>query len=174
VYLPSLVRSHLQGRRIPQGNIDQELASIMTSLYPAACELCRRGILRRGVESSHGQATPDGSAGNGYSLTPFGKAWLKEYKSDDFVPTEPERFGECWRCTKRPSGHSGLCSKNAASKRYVATVRMPIWLAVRCAASAESILLAIASAKSDEEHVLAMYNGAGGLSQGRAPDPWTS
>ncbi|PIU85249.1 MAG: hypothetical protein COS67_08910 [Deltaproteobacteria bacterium CG06_land_8_20_14_3_00_44_19] len=36
----------------------------------------------------------DGGAGNGYSITPFGHIWLKEGGQDDFVPTEPERFGE--------------------------------------------------------------------------------
>jgi len=39
------------------------------------------------------QSAEPGSAGSGYSVTPFGTQWLSESNADLFVPTEPERFG---------------------------------------------------------------------------------
>lgn len=47
----------------------------------AAWRLCLQGILRPGVKQMREQSTEDGSAGNGYSVTSFGRHWLQEQKS---------------------------------------------------------------------------------------------
>src|SRR5262245_5740338 len=94
VYLPNVMRDFLvhQGHDVHQA--DREFRIVSADFYAAGWELCRRGILRPGIRTYGVQETPDGSAGNGYSITPFGSRWLKESDRDDFVPTEPGRFAE--------------------------------------------------------------------------------
>src|SRR4030066_708671 len=73
IYLPNLVRVYLRkekGINSPT-EIEQKMGEIVTSLYPAAWDLCRRGILRPGVYMYGAQTTDEGTAGNGYSVTPF-------------------------------------------------------------------------------------------------------
>lgn len=94
LYLPALVRVHLEKRGVHHHDQEPQLREMMPGLYAAAWDLCRRGILRPGVHSYGAQATADGASGNGYTITPFGKQWLAESDKDDFVPTEPERFAE--------------------------------------------------------------------------------
>ena len=87
-----MIRAYLEQKRIDQ--IDKSLTKLSPLFYNAAWELCRRGIIRPGISEYGAQDTQDGSAGNGYSITPFGQQWLQEDASDDFVPTEPERFAQ--------------------------------------------------------------------------------
>lgn len=94
IYLPHLVRAHLAARGVERDQEERQLREMMPMLYAAAWDLCRRGVLRPGIERYGAQATPDGASGNGYSVTPFGAKWIAETNQDDFVPTEPERFGE--------------------------------------------------------------------------------
>src|SRR3990172_6979245 len=73
-YLPNVMRCYLETvKKVPHHDTDQHLPRISPSFYAAAWELCRRGILRPGLKAYGGQATPDGSSGNGYSVTPLGK-----------------------------------------------------------------------------------------------------
>ena len=96
IYLPNLLRVYLRKEKgiHSQSDIEQKVGEIMTSFYPVAWDLCRRGILRPGIYRYGAQATDDGNAGNGYSITPFGRQWLSEKDHDAFVPTEPERFAK--------------------------------------------------------------------------------
>jgi hypothetical protein len=160
VYLPSLVRTYLQSRGVAHFDVDQELPGMMPMLYAAAWDLCRRGILRPGVESYLGQATADGASGNGYSVTPFGEVWLAEAKSDDFVPTEPERFGEMLAQYQERFGPAFQERAQEAIRCYGAHAYLAC--CTMCGAAAESILLATASAKKNEPEILAMYKTAGG------------
>ena len=96
IYLPALLRVHLERQGIRHHGQEPSLRDMIPGLYAAAWDLCRRGILRPGVHSYGAQATPDGASGNGYTITPFGVQWLAEAEQDDFVPTEPGLFGnEC-------------------------------------------------------------------------------
>jgi hypothetical protein len=96
IYLPALLRVHLERQGIRHHDQEPSLRDMIPGLYAAAWDLCRRGILRPGVHSYGAQATPDGASGNGYTITPFGVQWLAEAEQDDFVPTEPGLFGnEC-------------------------------------------------------------------------------
>lgn len=64
----------------------------LSPVFLDACwELSRRGIIRPNTRDTKGQGS---SAGIGYSVTEFGKQWLKEVDFDDYVPTEPGRFAQ--------------------------------------------------------------------------------
>lgn len=161
VYLPSLVVVYLQNQGLSdQTERDQRAIEMMPPLYAAAWDLCRRGILRPGVEALNAQATADGASGNGYSITPFGQKWLDEATSDDFVPTEPERFGEMLACYRKRYGAPFQERGQEAIRCYGAHAYLAC--CTMCGAAAESILLATAFAKKSEGEVNAMYKGAGG------------
>jgi hypothetical protein len=117
--------------------------------------------LRPGVTHYGAQATPDGGAGNGYSITPFGHIWLKEGGQDDFVPTEPERFGEILEKYKSKFGAGFHERAQQAIRCYGAHAYLAC--CAMCGASAESIILAAAIAKErDEEGILKKYSSANG------------
>lgn len=158
MYVPSVIRLYLRKTMNIASSIteDQELDQLFPVFANAAWELCRRGVLRPGINRYRAQATDEGSAGSGFSMTPFGKQWLSEAQEDIFVPTEPERFAEL---LKRFSVHFGVGFQERAQEAvrcygahaYLACCAM-------CGAAAESILLAAAIAKNhDEEHVLRQY-----------------
>lgn len=76
IYLPSLIRTYLTKRQVDHFEIEKTLEQLSSQFYNAAWELCRRGIIRPGIATYGNQATNDGNAGNGYSITPFGQKWL--------------------------------------------------------------------------------------------------
>ena len=95
VYVPNVIRWHLEQTGLHDSfELDRRVPELSPEFYAAAWELCRRGILRPGVRRMGLQATEQGSAGDGYSVTPFGEQWAAEADRDDFVPTEPQRFGQ--------------------------------------------------------------------------------
>lgn len=94
LYLPNVMRDYVLAQgSVPEHQVEGQLRPLSTFFYAAAWDLCRRGIIRPGIKELGLQATDDGAGGNGYSLTPFGREWLAESDRDDYVPTEPERFG---------------------------------------------------------------------------------
>lgn len=163
VYLPALIRTHLQSQGVQHQEQEQQLRDMIPHFYAAAWDLCRRGILRPGVHSYGAQATDDGNAGNGYSITPFGSKWLEESDRDDYVPTEPGRFAEMLEVFREKFG-PGFYERSQEAVRcygahaYVACCAM-------CGAASESIMLATAIAKSDEEETLRTYRTANGRSR---------
>jgi hypothetical protein len=163
VYLPNVMRDFLvqQGHDIRQA--DGQLQNVSSDFYAAGWELCRRGILRPGVRIYGEQNTPDGSAGNGYSITPFGSQWLKEADQDDFVPTEPGRFAEMLAPFQEHFGPQFYERAQEAVRCYGAHAYLAC--CTMCGAAAESILLATAIAKRDERTVLDAYNTARGRSR---------
>jgi hypothetical protein len=110
-----------------------------------------------------GQSTDDGNAGNGYSLTPFGKTWIEESGHADFVPTEPGRFSAMLKPFESRLGPGFYSRGQEAVRCYGAHAYLAC--CAMCGAAAESILLSIAIAKKDEESVLKMYAGAAGRSR---------
>jgi len=166
IYLPKVIESYLKST-IP--NIDnheeykkeRELSPIFLS---AAWDLCRRGILRPGVRIIGEQETRDGSAGNGYSITPFGLQWIQEAENDSFVPTEPGRFAEMLLPFKDRFGPGFYTRAQEAIRCYGAHAYLAS--CAMCGAAAESILLATAIKKEgDENQVLNMYRTANGRSR---------
>ncbi len=176
IYLPSLMHKHLSTQG--QGRIDSyhEFEKLSPIIYAAAWELCRRGIIRPGVNKHGAQATDDGQAGNGYSITPFGKKWLEEGARDDFVPTEPERFGEMLAPYGKRFGPGFYERAQQAIRCYGAHAYLAC--CAMCGAAAESILLATAIEKEkNESEVLKIYGSANGrykienLIVGKIKDP---
>jgi hypothetical protein len=169
VYLPSIMieytlRESRNNRYIRvQGNQwdANAIADVSPYFYSAAWELCRRGILRPGVARFGEQNTPDGSAGNGYSITPFGRIWLEESNRDDYVPTEPERFAQLLSPYEARFGAGFHERAQQAIRCYGAHAYLAC--CAMCGAAAESIMLALAIAKvQNEESVLRDYKKANG------------
>ena len=132
--------------------------------YDAAWILCRRGILRPGVSTWNKQATLEGSAGNGYSLTPFGKKWIETADLEEYLPLEPGRFAKIINkySYKFGPGFSG----RAQEAIYCYNVHAYLACCSMCGAAAESIMLSIAITKNgDEERVLKIYESAMGRSK---------
>jgi hypothetical protein len=161
-YLPSMVRMYLRKEKgiNSQFEVESELKEMMPVLYGAAWDLCRRGILRPGIREYGAQATDDGNAGNGYSITPFGRSWLQEKDKDYFVPTEPERFAKMLSPYKERYGGSFHQRAQEAIRCYGAHAYLAC--CAMCGAAAESILITTAIAKSDEARVLKEYFSSGG------------
>jgi hypothetical protein len=126
--------------------------------FEAAWELCRRGLIRPGIRESGGQAV---SGGCGYSLTIRGRENLVAGDYDGFVAVQPgalatalekfrDRFGEGFhqRCQE--------AIRCRDSEAWVAAITM-------IGAAAESMLLAVASAKSGKnDAALKAYASATG------------
>lgn len=163
MYLPIVLRGYLseQQKRPPTQIDDREMRELSPHFYAAAWELCRRGILRPGIRIMDAQATADGASGNGYSVTPFGRQWLAEADRDDFVPTEPERFGAILRPLHERLGPGFASRAQEAVRCYGAHAYLACCAMV--GAATESVLLAAAIAiKRDEGAVLREYASAKG------------
>ena len=176
IYLPSSMHVYLGKQNQGMFDAQTEFTKLSPIIYAAAWELCRRGIIRPGVNRHGAQATDDGQGGNGYSITPFGKKWLEERAKDDFVPTEPERFGEMLAPYSRRFGPGFQERAQQAIRCYGAHAYLAC--CAMCGAAAESILLTTAIAKSkNEEEVLKIYGSANGrhkienLIVGKIKDP---
>lgn len=164
IYLPNVMRWALsQGGQEESLAIDRQMGPISPVFYSAAWELCRRGIIRPGVREYQQQATPDGSAGNGYSITPFGRQWASEAERDSFVPTEPQRFAEMIAPYSEQFGPGFHERAQEAVRCYGAHAYLSC--CVMCGAAAESILLAAAARKNGEEQTLKTYASARGRSR---------
>jgi len=158
LYLPHVMREYLiESQNCTLDNIDHNLLKeISPSFYEAAWNLCRRGILRPGIKKYNEQETSEGSAGNGFSITQFGKQWLKEHDKDSFVPTEPERFAQMLGKSGSKFGPGFLERSQEAIRCYGAHAYLAC--CAMCGAAAESILLYLAIAKKKDEHeVLKIY-----------------
>lgn len=144
-----------------QGAIELRMREVSPHFFAAAWELCRRGVIRPGIRTLDSQSTDAGSAGCGYSVTPFGRTWLAEGHADDFVPTEPERFGRLLSPYENRFGPGFHERAQQAIRCYGAHAYLAC--CAMCGAAAESILLSIAIAKTgDESVVLKEYRAANG------------
>lgn len=165
VYLPNVMRAYLKELGVPEHNVQATMESRSDTRWPifyaAGWELCRRGILRPGIMDYRGQATADGASGNGYSVTPFGETWLQEAQEADYVPLEPSRFGRMLADKGQQFGTGFVERAQEAVKAYNAHAFLAA--CAMCGAAAESIVLALAVAKTgSEKKVLDQYVGAGG------------
>jgi hypothetical protein len=162
VYLPAIVRTYLHKEKRIQSQYDQEplVTEMMPMLYAAAWDLCRRGVIRPGINRFGAQATDDGNAGNGYSITPFGKQWLSEKDQDTFVPMEPERFAQMLTPYKDRFGASFYERAQEAIRCYGAHAYLAC--CAMCGAATEAIILAVAIRKANETEVIKEYLTANG------------
>lgn len=131
--------------------------------YDAAWELCRIGVLRPGANTPKGEATGSALfAGDGYSITQFGHAWLAS--PERRVAGDPSRMSEIFLPLAKKYGAGFAQRANEAihchrTSSYLATC-------VMAGAAAESILLAVAIAKiGNEADVLKEYASRSGRSR---------
>lgn len=165
IYLPNVMRkwckvNYGQFGIANEHQSDQLLPAVSPYFYNACWELCRLGVLRPGIHEWGAQSTDDGSAGNGYSLTPFGKQWLSEEDESVFVPTEPQRFATMIAAYAK-FGPGFQERANQAIRCYGAHTYLAC--CVMCGAAAESILLHLAITKEgNEPGVLKKYRASNG------------
>lgn len=134
---------------------------VSTFFYDAAWTLCRRGILRPGISIWGEQDTPEGSAGGGYSLTPFGKEWIKKASHVDYIPIEPGRFAKI--ISKLSPKFGPGFSERAQEAMRCYNIQTYLACCVMCGAASESIILAIAIIKKgNENEILRIYKSATG------------
>jgi hypothetical protein len=125
--------------------------------FEAAWELCRRGILRPSVQFIGGQGSADGT---GYSLTTFGRRWITD-DSQQVLLLGPERISELFGKLSERLGSAFL--QRATEAGHCHAFGLHVACCAMCGAAAESILLAVAVAKSgDEAATLASYRTANG------------
>jgi hypothetical protein len=159
VWLPSLVWQYLPtiGCQANQGEFQQDAAleDIWRAFYDAAWRLCRLGVLRPTVSWARFTGVGMPAAGNGYSYTSNGRAWLKT--SDLlFVPSDPGRYvallsKEAERLGKGFAQRAREAAACHQTDNYLACCAM-------CGAAAESAILQTAIAKTgDEKKVLDVY-----------------
>jgi hypothetical protein len=164
VYLPALMHAYLAQHGIRDSGAERTVVEWSPHFYAAGWELCRRGILRPGIKQMGLQATPEGASGNGYSITPFGRTWIAESDQDDFVPMEPERFGQLLKPFQGRLGPGFASRAQEAVRCYGAHAYLAC--CAMAGAAAESIMLAVAIAKTgDEAMVLGEYATARGRSK---------
>jgi hypothetical protein len=152
-WLPKLDRSG--GRYSSATELEEERC---TPFYNAAWELCRIGVLRPGEFAPRGMSHPK-MFGDQYVITAFGREWLQSAKERPII--DSSRLAQLLNTfsTRFGDGYAQRASE------AVGTYRTANWLAasVMAGAAAESILIALAVAKSgDERRVLKTYNGPSG------------
>jgi hypothetical protein len=163
VYIPNICRAYARDvEKTPSQDIEKRSYELTGGVfYDAAWELCRRGILRPSVRSKNEQSTDDGSAGNGYSITTAGQAWIKDTENTVFIPTEPARVAELIGRFRSDFGDGFFQRAQEAVKCYSATAYLAC--CVMCGAAGESILLSLAIKKSgDEAGVMKLYRSQSG------------
>jgi hypothetical protein len=129
--------------------------------YDAAWELCRIGVLRPGHYAPMGQGEIGSGkfSGDGYSITEFGHMWFA--KADRRMAGDPSRMAHLFASFADAYGRGFAQRANEAIRCH----RTSNYLAacVMAGAAAESILLALAIAKTgDEQQVMKEYASAGG------------
>ncbi|MGY4257383.1 hypothetical protein ACVI1L_004451 [Bradyrhizobium sp. USDA 4516] len=133
------------------------LRQLSSFFYEAAWELARRGLLRPSVREFGGQI--EGS-GDGYSLTSRGREWLND-AGDGLIVLEPTRLAHAFRTLAGRLGQGFLQRASEASQCHALGLNLAC--CAMCGAAAESILLAVAIAKSnDESATLRTYRSAQG------------
>lgn len=125
-----------------------EFNDVWIAFYDAAAELCRRGVLRLGDKCAKARGGPRyATFWDGYSITVAGSEWLKNSTTRN-VPTAPGRYLECLENPGKVLGagflqRAGEAAGCRAYENHLACCAM-------CGAAAESALLAIATAKTDD------------------------
>jgi hypothetical protein len=164
VWVPSLAWSYWSSRidnreRRYHSSSDLEQPHVIP-FYDAVWELCRIGVLRSGEFAPMGM-TMHGSSDR-YTITSFGWKWLREASQRPII--DPSRLAEVLQgFTPRFGG--GYAQRSTEAVRCYRTANY-LSTCVMAGAAGESVLLAIAIARSgDEGKVLAEYKTGNGRSR---------
>ena len=160
IWIAQIVQSYWGQRGISYADLQSEHS---LPFYDAAWELCRIGVLRPGAHTPMGQAAGNALfAGDGYSVTQFGYAWLAN--PERRTAGDPSRMSAIFLpfATKYGAGFEQRALEAIVCHRtssYLATC-------VMAGAAAELILLAVAIAKiGNEADVLKEYASRNGRSR---------
>jgi hypothetical protein len=140
--------------------------------HVALWELCRKGILRPAAIRPVDNPEPFGWR---FAVTPYGEQWLGATSGSEVIPTAYGRFAELLAGHGSRFGGGYLSRSQEAIQCYQAHTYLAC--CVMCGAAAESILLALAIARTgDEARVLREYRTGSGRSRienlliGQQPD----
>jgi len=172
VWIDLVSRQYWDSRGIQISNMSQdEIEPYVAPLYDAAWELCRRGVLRPAAAVPAGQSSANQIGqrinaapffGDGYSLTAWGREWVRKAASErTTMPSAPGRLTEVLHQFKVLFGE-GYAQRAAEA---VSDWRTGNYLSActMAGAAAESILIAAAISKSeDEAKVLSEYRTSRG------------
>lgn len=139
------------------GNWARELSA---PFYAAAWDLCRLGVLRPGPRHHEAQAVGEGQ---GYTLTLAGRAWLEQQSAAAFIPTDGTRTAEMLAAAGPQFGPVYRVRAIEAARCYAAGAYYACCAMV--GAAAESVILAVGSAKLDEAAAEKLYFGHAGRSK---------
>lgn len=173
IYIPHVIEDYLRAQRNrshqPQpyaGPVSYQLDTATNSgpFYAAAWNLCLRGILRPSVTQPQRQFEYAGVIGGGFALTEYGRAWLRDRDPHLPTPTEYGGFG------RQLAGHAARFGDgyHVRSQEALLCYQAQAYYAccAMCGAAAESILLAIATAKTGNgAQVLQEYQTSRGRSR---------
>jgi hypothetical protein len=161
LYPPHVVRTYLEWQRqIPHHEREQILREMAPAFMDAAWELCRRGLVRPGVKNIGEQAVAE----TGYSVTEVGRAALAQMDPADLVVLQPGSLARTFAGFEQRFG-DGFAQRSAEAIRCR---NAEAWLGCcsMAGAAAESILLALAIAKTnDESLVVRTYGQSGGAEE---------
>jgi hypothetical protein len=166
VYVPNIIFNFIKEVVRPpehestwrDGPCARELAPVFSE---AAWELCRRGILRPGIQSLSGQG--DGHTGHGYTVTGFGRDWISRAALTPSV-FDSSRLAQLFESLYQRLGRGFLQRATEAATCH--TLGCHLASCAMCGAAAESILLGVAIAKTgDEPAVLKAYLTSQGRKQ---------
>lgn len=159
VYLDRCVKVYISKHQTQAMVVTQQDRPCYVIFADAVWDLCRKGILRPGINTKNCTAPPS-AANGGFSITEYGKEWLLKYKNDDLLPADPNEFTMLFSNFQTQYGLSYF----RRAKEAVSSFQLGNFLAccVMSGAAAESILLSAAFAYTDKSAVLKEYLSSGG------------
>ena len=170
VYLEVLLWEYMrrhegyQTRNTVSGSDERRMAELAAPFLTAAWELCRRGILRPGHNTfliAFNHTTPE----NVYTLTDFGREWLRRTELAELTAIVPKRFVELLNGFVARFGPGYRSRAEQAVMAYHAQAYLAA--CAMCGAASESIMLALAIERFGEVRVLQDYSRAGGRAKVR-------
>jgi hypothetical protein len=162
LWVPQLAQAYESGRTgRPTTPNDPGAVQWYRSFHDAAWDLARRGILRPGEISPSGFITQGEAKGLGYWITESGRARLEELAGQGWVPVDPSRYAAAMDPFSSNFGPGFRQRAYEAARSYDAGNYLAA--CALCGAAAESLLLALAVAKTrDEIAVLGKYRSGNG------------
>jgi hypothetical protein len=163
IVLPRIADTYLRSIDIPPDRLPNNRSAwqYYRPFYDAAWQLCRSGILRPGRIAPRQMAVAD-ATGDYFSITEFGRRWLVENAAQ--MPSISEDPGRLAQALNSFASRYGPAFAQRATEAALCH-RLGAYLAacVMSGAAAESIFLAVAIEKSqDEEATLKAYSVPGG------------
>jgi len=175
IWIDRVAEDYWRARGHPVNELQQDdKEPLVAAFYDAAWELCRRGVLRPGAAMPAGQKSAGQLGqlvnaapffGDGFSLTAWGREWVGKAASERvIVPSDPGRITQVLHQfnSRFGAGYAQRAAEAVADWRsgnYLSACTM-------AGAAAESILIATAIAKTnDEARVLGEYRKPSGRSK---------